>query len=159
MEVGALVANASDRALFLETIKSEPMTVNDIIHRFGVARNTARAWVNHSEVEQIIGSYPKQYKRKNSYAEEMPVTTKKEKQKSNSSEIVELPFVTTEQKETFFRSLLANEPESQFNFTKEFREAETLDNLKSLEYKLISSLIVTRYYRQLMTEYEESFED
>jgi hypothetical protein len=153
------MASVSDRSLFLEAIKTEPMTISDIIHRFGVARNTARSWAGHSEVEQVIGSYPRQYRRKNSFAESAEIPKpKKVKAEDVNENTVRLPDVPKPALKNFFDNVMANEEAERFNFTEEFRQAESIEDLKSLENKVIASLVLTRYYQELMAEYEASFD-
>lgn len=147
------MASASDRSLFLEMIKTQPLTINEIIENFGVARNTARSWAAHAEVEPVIGSYPKQYKRKDSFAEEIP-KPKKADRILNPNNTVVLPNVPKDQLEPFFRSILADEEHARFNFTEKFRHADTISDLKEIETALIASIVVTRYYKQLMEDEE-----
>lgn len=138
------MAEASDRSIFLEAIKLNPMTINDIIETFGVARNTAREWSKHSEVEKVVGSWPPQFKRKNVFVDnEEPSALPVRKPKKNT---IELPEVTTADKERFFRTILDNDPAAAFDFQFEFRTAESLEDVKTIRSKLISCFIVTEYY-------------
>jgi hypothetical protein len=144
------MATVSDRSLFLEHIRTNPLTVKQIKEMFGVAENTARAWTSHDEVEQIPGSWPRQFKRKESFAEEIPVAPKKA---IKSIDIIELPRISTEDKEAFFKRLMSQDP-PKFEFTEMFREALTVKHLEMIENRLIQSIIITRYYKQLMLDEE-----
>jgi hypothetical protein len=133
-------------------IKLKPMTINEIVDSFHVARNTARSWANHPEVEQVVGSWPPQFKRKNVFVpDEVPDSPVKE---PNSPRLVRLPDVPKNQLEPFFRSILADEEHARFNFTEKFRHADTISDLNEIETALIASIVVTRYYKQLMEDEE-----
>jgi hypothetical protein len=139
------MAELSDRSVFLEMIKLKPMTINEIVDAFGVAKNTARDWSKHSEVEKVVGSWPPQFKRKNVFVENEDLSALPAVKKTKKN-IVELPDVTIADKERFFRSILDNDPATVFDFQFEFRTAESLDDVKLIRSKLISSLIITDYY-------------
>jgi hypothetical protein len=154
--------NISDRSLFLEMIKTQPMSIGDIIDHFGVARNTARSWAGHAEVEQVIGSYPRQYKRRDTLAIATETQKQKPKQVVEESDknIVRLPNVPEDKLEAAFNATMNEGPpkDKYFNFTQAFRSAESLDDLKKLESELIASLVLTRYFQGQMAEYEKQFD-
>ena len=140
------MANNSDRAYFLERIKQQPMTIQDIINEFGCAEGTARNWVKHPEVEKVIGSWPTAFVRKNSLA---PITPQRSNAPVPNNVIrYDIPEPSPEQKEQFFRAVLGGE--QQFNFTEEFRNADSQKDILVIMSKLKSALIVSEYYLSLM---------
>lgn len=152
------MAQLSDRALFLEMIKTTPMSISDIINQFGVARNTARSWAERPEVEMISGSYPRQYRRKDSYIEEAPKPAKKIEPVDDKN-VIYLPQPTEEQLAAFFDSVMGEAPDEVFNFTDMFRAAQSIKDLKKIRTALIASIVLTDYYEKLMTNYEKELEE
>lgn len=139
----------SDRSLFLETIKKEALTINEIMERFGVHRNTANSWSKHELVEPVAGSYPRTYKRKDSFASDVPVV--KAKNSNVKTLDMSIPYPPQEAVHRFWEQVMANEAPA-FDFVDEFRNADSLADLKKIESKLTSSLIIVDYYRKLMEQ-------
>lgn len=141
------MANNSDRAYFLEAVKSKPMSVADIIAQFGCSEGTARTWVRHEEIEKIPGSWPTQYIRRSSTI--IP-TGKTAPVREGKPGVIsyEIKLPPQEQIEQFFRSVMANE--SPFNFTDEFRAIDSQLDAQKLLSKLKSGIVVTEYYIGLM---------
>ena len=140
------MTNTSDRAYFLETIKTEPLTINQVIERFGCARNTARLWVKHEEVTTIPGSWPTQYVRKDNLVPAGIPTGKAPA--PNGILRYDIPEPSAEEKEFFFRKVLA--AEVTLDFVGDFRAAESQKDIKSIIAKLKSALVVSEYYISLM---------
>lgn len=142
------MSNTSDRAYFLEAIKKEQLTVNEIVERFGCATSTARLWVKHPEVEKVPGSWPTAYIRKNTL---VPVTraTASNAPKPDNILRYDIPEPSMEEKEAFFRQVLANEA-GELDFIKDFRKAESQKDIRILISKLKSALVVSEYYLYLM---------
>lgn len=138
----------ADRAIFLEHIIENPLTISQIQEVFGVAYATARNWSKHSEVEHIPGTYPHIFRRRSSLA--IPgVTTKLGKSKRSNGESLELPAVSPEQLQGFFEKLMADES-APFNFNEEFRAVDSISAIDEVERKLISCILVTKYYKNMM---------
>jgi hypothetical protein len=144
------MAAISDRSLFLELIKTQPMTINDVISHFGVAMNTARSWVKHPEVEHVKGSWPPQYVRKNSFTIETPVVDRP-KLVGKEVLIVEIPRRPKEQLEQFFQALMGDEV-PHFNFNIEIRSADSQKNLQEILTRLKSGILVTEHYLTMMQQ-------
>jgi hypothetical protein len=142
------MSNTSDRAYFLEALKKEPLTVNEIVERFGCAANTARTWVKHPEVEKVPGSWPTSYVRKNTL---VPITraTASNVPKPDNILRYDIPEPSPEEKETFFRRVMADEAGA-MDFIKEFRAADSQKDIRILISKLKSALVVSEYYLDLM---------
>lgn len=147
------MAEISDRSLFLESIKTQPMTVNDIVEQYNVARNTARNWVKHPEVEKVIGSYPHQYVRKGSFELE---ETPKQKLPSKTKDVViiELPKPPKDLVDKMFHMVLDNHPDARFNFTEEFRMIDSLAGIAEIKKHLNTAYVVVNYYEQLLKDEE-----
>lgn len=138
----------ADRAIFLEHIIENPLTINEIVERFGIAQNTARNWTKHAEVEHIPGSYPHVFRRRSSLA--IPgVSNKMGKKKSSSSRSVELPDVPENQVQGLFEQLMADEAPA-FYFNEEFRAVDSIAAIDKVRNKLITCLIVTDHYKNMM---------
>lgn len=142
------MSSVSDRAYFLEAIKNEPMTVNEIVARFGCAEGTARNWVKHPEVEKVTGSWPTAYIRKNTL---VPITRATSSHSPKPDNIIryDIPEPSPQEKETFFRAVMADEA-GPMDFIKEFRAADSQKDIRILISKLKSALVVSEYYLDLM---------
>lgn len=142
------MANNSDRAYFLETIKTRPMTIAEIIQEFGCSSGTARNWVKHPEVEKVVGSWPTAYTRKDSL---VPVSAGIKRPDTKPSGVIryDIPEPPEEAKEKFFRQVLAKEG-GNLNFVEEFVNADSQQDLKIIINKLKTALVVTEYYLSLM---------
>jgi hypothetical protein len=132
-------------------IKNNPMTINEIIEKFGCASNTARNWVRHEQVEKVEGSYPPRYVRKDT----LDLGTKINKppvvrDASKPGKVtIEIDVPPQEEVEAFFRKILAAEG-GQLDFVKEFRAVDSQKSALYLLHKLKSAIVVTEYYVALM---------
>jgi hypothetical protein len=138
----------ADRAIFLEHIIENPLTISQIQETFGVAYATARNWSKHSEVEHIPGTYPHVFRRKTSLA--IPgVSNKLGKKRSANGKSVELPDVPENQVQALFEQLMGDEAPA-FYFNEEFRAVDSIAAIDKVRNKLITCLIVTDHYKNMM---------
>ena len=144
------MASTSDRTLFLEMIKTKPMTINDIINNFGVARNTARNWVRHDMVTEVDGSWPPLYIHKGIDRPEHYIapTPKVE----DNSKIVRLYDVSEAELSSAYDMLIEDHPATRFEFSKEFRALDSENDAIRLEAQLITSIMMVRYFRKRFIE-------
>jgi hypothetical protein len=133
----------------LEAIKSEPLTIAEIVDRFGCVEGTARTWVKHTEVEKVPGSWPTAYIRKDSLVPTGRMPATENQPKPNNVLRYDIPNPPADQKEKFFRAVLAAEAGT-LVFVDEFRAADSQKDLLVLINKLKTALVVTDYYLELM---------
>jgi hypothetical protein len=142
-----VMGNNSDRAYFLETIKNEALTITQIIERFGCARNTARSWVNHEEVEKVAGSWPNAYTRKESLVS--TGTRPKPVQAKPGTKVYEVTTPAWEDVERVFRAVLSGE-NGHIDFVPEFIAIDSRKDIRALKSKLLTALVVCDHYDDLM---------
>jgi hypothetical protein len=147
------MASVSDRSLFLEMIKTKPMSINEIISHFGVARNTARSWISHDEVELVVGSYPRQYVRKGSFEIDEPVK-KKQLTSGKNTLVIELHRPPRDFIDKLFHMVNDDEPQARFNFTEEFRRVDSLDGIEIIKKHLNTAYLVVEHYEKILKDEE-----
>ena len=146
------MAAASDRALFLEMVKTKAMTVKEIVEMFGVAAGTARTWTQHESIETVEGSWPPAFKRKNSFSTETVEAERTIKPKSNMFS-VEVPRPSKQQIEELYAKLMYGEmPE--FNVTRDYMQADSPKAFKKMRDGLITFLIMVEYSESLFDNKE-----
>lgn len=146
------MSNNSDRAYFLEALKSEALTINQIVERFGVAINTARNWANHAEVEKIEGSWPPAYMRKDAGLIPVGKSTKPNipHDPVRGGRIsIEIDVPPQTEVHEFFESIMHGDG-GVIDFKPEFRKAESQHEIRYLVHKLKSAIVVSEYYLSLM---------
>ena len=146
------MAAASDRALFLEMVKTKAMTVKEIVEMFGVAAGTARTWTQHESIETVEGSWPPAFTRRDNLIPVNPVRVPKSTPKTGKV-IVEFDKPPTEEIEAFFHRVMANEG-GKLDFDKEFRAINSQQDLLVLISKIKACYVVCEYYKALMVKEE-----
>ena len=138
----------SNKAYFLDAIKNNPMTIKEIVDAFDVNPNTARAWVKGDDVEQVLGSYPPAYVRKDTFIIESTVKAPDRKVPANKVQI-EFDRPPQEEVAAFFTTVMAGEG-GNIDFQTEFRSVDSQKSLMVLQNKLKSAFILCEYYKALM---------
>lgn len=138
----------SNKAYFLDGIKNNPMTINEIVAAFGCNANTARTWVKGDDVEKVLGSYPPAYVRKDTFIIESPIKAPDRKAPDNKV-TVQFDRPPQEEVEAFFAKVMSGEG-GNIDFQTEFRSVDSQKSLMLLQNKLKSAFILTEYYKALM---------
>lgn len=140
----------SDRSLFLETIKTEPLTINQIMERFDVSRNTANKWAKHEAVAVVIGSYPKTYTRSNSLGTEMPAP-KPVPKTGDDTLVISLTKPSQDRVRELWQQVM-DDSVPHMDFIHQVRVAESRSDLKKIRNNLYTSILVLEYYEELMEQ-------
>lgn len=155
------MAGASDRAVFLEMAKNKAMTVKEIHEVFNVAPGTARTWTKHELIEEVEGSWPPAFRRKNTFStgdSSVGSSAHVENKNKSSTFKFEVPRPPKEAVEALYAKTIYGESPS-YDMTRKFMEADSIPALKRLENDLITMLMLIEYSQNIIKVEEQKLMD